>query len=118
MNTLKIVTLGTATALALSFAGIARADSEMSSAAELQLFQAHPQTLSQAVAAAEQATGGKAIQADWEALDATTGVFEVEIVKPDGSMVRAKVAADGTVETIAMSADTDNDNDNESEGQN
>lgn len=45
------------------------------------------------------------MQAGWEGDTTTGGSFEVTVAKPDGTLARAVVAADGTVQVTAMADD-------------
>jgi hypothetical protein len=86
MTRLKKAILG-ATLLAATGIGMAaQAGSNGDDAAEMQQFLASPQSLTQAIAAAETAVGGKAMEADWEGDTATNGAFEVVVAKADGTL--------------------------------
>jgi hypothetical protein len=93
----------------------AQAGSKSDDAAEMQQFLASNQSLTQAIAAAEKAVGGKAMDAGWEGETATAGAFEVVIAKADGTLSKAVVAADGTVQVTAMVDDNDHDGNNADE---
>ncbi|WP_160119825.1 PepSY domain-containing protein [Rhodovarius lipocyclicus] len=51
-----------------------------------------PTTLAKAIEAAETTAGGRTIEAGWEAEDGTNG-FEVEVMRPDGRVVKVAVDA-------------------------
>ena len=89
MKTIKMAALGAALVLG---AGTAFADTDQ---AEIQQFLAYPQSITQAITAAEAAAGGKAMEADWEDMPAA---YHIEVVKPDGTLVDVIVAADGTTQ--------------------
>ncbi len=117
-----IKTFGASALLALGLLGgaatIAAADQHSSSndAAEAQAFLAAPGTIGDAIKAAEANTGGKAMSASFESDGTTAGMYEVEIVKPDGTMMTAIVnPADGSVTAKPASA-TDDDQNGEDSG--
>ena len=107
MKSMNLAAIGTAIILGTGVAGMATAETENSDAAEMQQFLGFPQSLSQAIAAAETAAGGKAMDAGWELSDASTGGFHVEVVKPDGTMVDVMVSADGSTAIMAEAKDDD-----------
>jgi hypothetical protein len=113
-----ILALGTSALISLSLLGgaatMAYADT---SPAEAQAFLAAPGSLSAAVAAAEASTGGKAMSADFEDDGAYAGMYEVEIVMPDGTVAKYLVnPADNTV-TLAPADDDRDDDDDEDENE-
>lgn len=117
MKSGQVAKIGTAALLSLGVLGgtvsMASAEQNGDGQAEKQQFLASPRTLAQAIAAAEKESGGKAMDASWEAAGTAgaPGLFEIELVKPDGTVVWAEVnSADGTVRTMAMAEDND-DND-------
>jgi uncharacterized membrane protein YkoI len=68
--------------------------------AEAQTFLSAPQSLTQAIAAAEAKTGAKAKDASFESTGATAD-YEIELIKSDGTPAYAKVnAKDGTVTVL------------------
>lgn len=89
MKAINLAALGAALVLG---AGAAFAETDL---AEAKQFLAYPQSITQAIAAAETAAGGKAMEADWEDMPAA---YHVEVVKPDGTLVDVIVAADGTTQ--------------------
>lgn len=105
MKTRKFAALGAAMLLGAGVAGMAAAETETKDAAEMQQFLSHPQSLSQAIAAAEQAVGGKAMDAGWETSDPAGGGYHVEVVKTDGTMVDVVVSADGTTKIVDEAKD-------------
>jgi|GEM_PF-1107623 len=109
MTRLKQAILGTTLIVASGFGLAAQAGSKADYGTEMQQFLASSQTLSQAITAAETAVGGKAMDAGWEGNKSTAGTFEVVVAKPDGTLARAVIATDGTVQVTAM---TENDNHN------
>jgi hypothetical protein len=104
-----ILTLGTGALLSLGLLGGAASMAIAgTSAAEAKAFLAAPGSLSAAINAAETSTGGKAMSADFEEDGANAGMYEVEIVMPDGTMSEHLVnPADNTVK--AAPADDDHD---------
>ncbi len=82
-----ILALGSTALMSLSLLGgaatMALADT---SPAEAKAFLAAPGSLSAAISAAETSTGGKAMSADFEEDGANAGMYEVEIVMPDGTV--------------------------------
>jgi hypothetical protein len=115
MTRLKQTILGATLIAATGFGLAAQAGSKSDDAAEMQQFLASNQSLTQAIAAAEKAVGGKAMDAGWEGETATAGAFEVVIAKADGTLSKAVVAADGTVQVTAMVDDNDHDGNNADE---
>lgn len=115
MTRLKQTILGATLIAATGFGLAAQAGSKSDDAAELQQFLASNQSLTQAITAAETAAGGKAMDAGWEGDTATAGTFEVVIAKADGTLSRALVAADGTVQVTAMVDDNNPDGDKSEE---
>ncbi|WP_171054648.1 PepSY domain-containing protein [Roseovarius arcticus] len=112
----KIVLLSAA----LVTGGVALANAEQKSGEgkenqmEVQTFLASPQSLGQAITAAEGETGGKAMDASFDLAKDNSGVYEVELVKPDGTQVEVIVDAKGAVTVQAMVDDHDEgDNDND-----
>ena len=127
MNRKTILTLGSSALISLGLLGgaatIATANQNAANdMAEAQAFLAAPGSLNDAVIAAEPTTGGTAMRASFESDEANAGMYEVEIVMPDGTMMAAVVnPADGSATTKAMSAmdhdengEGDDDDDNES----
>ena len=127
MNRKTILTLGSSALISLGLLGgaatIASANQNAANdMAEAQAFLAAPGSLNDAVIAAETKTGGKAMSASFESDEANAGMYEVEIVMPDGTMMAAVVnPADGSATAKAMSAmdhdengEGDDDDDNES----
>lgn len=102
-----ILTLGTGALLSLGLLGGATSMAAAgTSAAEAQAFLAAPGSLSAAISAAESSTGGKAMSADFEEDGANAGMYEVEIVMPDGAVSEHLVnPADNSVK--AAPADED-----------
>jgi hypothetical protein len=115
MTRLKQTILGATLIAATGFGLAAQAGSKSDDAAEVQHFMASSQNLTQAIAAAEKAIGGKAMEAGWEGKTATAGAFEVTIAKADGTLSKALIAADGTVQVTAMVDDNDQDGDKSDE---
>jgi hypothetical protein len=115
MTRLKQTILGATLIAATGFGLAAQAGSNSDDAAEVQHFLASSQNLTQAIAAAEKAVGGKAMEAGWEGETATAGAFEVVVVKADGTLSKAVVAADGAVQVTAMADDNDQDGDKSGE---
>lgn len=74
---------------------------------ELAGFAAATTSLGDAITAAEQATGGKAIEAEMDD-DAANSAYEVEVAAADGSVV--KVTVDGASGKVLASGPLDNDN--------
>ncbi|WP_323036433.1 hypothetical protein [Pararhodobacter sp.] len=116
MKRTTILALGTSTLMSLGLLGgaatMALADT---SPAEAQVFLAAPGSLTAAVSAAEASSGGKAMSAEFEEDGTDAGMYEVEIVMPDGSVAEYLVnPADNSVRL--MPADTDDgDDDDENE---
>ena len=82
-----ILALGSSALMSLGLlAGAATIATADTSAAEAQAFLAAPGSLSAAISAAEMQTGGKAMSADFEEDGANAGMYEVEIVMPDGTV--------------------------------
>ncbi|MDN5787084.1 hypothetical protein [Pseudorhodobacter sp.] len=120
MTRLKQAILGTTLIVASGFGLAAQAGSQADDAAEMQQFLASSQSLTQAITAAETAVGGKAMDAGWEGDKTTAGGYEVVVAKPDGTLARAIVAADGTVQVTAMAEGDDHHggNSDEKDGEN
>lgn len=125
MNRKTILTLGSSALISLGLLGgaatIASANQNAANdMAEAQAFLAAPGSLNDAVIAAETKTGGKAMSASFESDDANAGMYEVEIVMPDGTMMAAVVnPADGSATAMSAMDDDENgegddDDDNES----
>lgn len=114
IKTANFRTLGASALLALGLLGgvatIAAADQHAANdAAEAQAFLAAPGSIADAVKAAEANMGGKAMSASFESDGSTAGMYEVEIVMPDGAMMTAVVnPADGSV-TAKPAAAMDDD---------
>ena len=107
MKRKTILTLGSSALISLGLLGgattMALADT---SPAEAKAFLAAPGSLSAAITAAETSSGGKAMSADFESEGADSGMYEVEIVMPDGTVTEHLVnPADGSVK--AAPADED-----------
>jgi len=106
-----ITVLGSAALLSATFAGgamtaaSAETGKATDDAAEARSMLASGQSMAEAIAAAEESTGGKAIDASWESRDGSAGMFEVELVNADGTMTTARVNADGSVQIFAQSDD-------------
>lgn len=82
-----ILSVGSSALISLAMlGGAATMASADTSAAEAQAFLAAPGSLSAAVSAAEASTGGKAMSAEFEDDGANAGMYEVEIVMPDGTV--------------------------------
>ncbi|MGB5558745.1 MAG: hypothetical protein WBN04_12135 [Paracoccaceae bacterium] len=126
MNRKTILTLGSSALISLGLLGgaatIASANQNAANdMAEAQAFLAAPGSLNDAVIAAETKTGGKAMSASFESDEANAGMYEVEIVMPDGTMMAAVVnPADGSATAMSAMDDDENgegdddDDDNES----
>jgi len=85
-------------------------DSKEKDAKEIQLFNQAKITLSDAIEAAQQKTGGKAIEAEVDD-EAATIQFEVEVVK-DGKVYEVKVdGISGKVLKVALDDETTEDDD-------
>ncbi|WP_323005018.1 hypothetical protein [Pseudorhodobacter sp.] len=85
------------------------------SPAEAKAFLAAPGSLSAAVSAAETSTGGKAMSADFEEDGADAGMYEVEIVMPDGTVTEHLVnPADNSVKLAPADDDKDDKDENKS----
>lgn len=104
MKPMKMAALWAAMILGTGAAGVALAETETKDTAEAQQFMAHPQSLAQAITAAETSVGGKAMDAGWE-VDGSTGGYHVEVLKTDGTVVDVKVAADGTTTLMPEALD-------------
>lgn len=110
-NTLRA--LGSSALISLSLLGgaatMAYADT---SPAEAQAFLAAPGSLSAAITAAEAKTGGKAMSAGFEEDGANAGMYDVEIVMPDGTVAEYLVnPADNSVKPAPADDDKDDDGD-------
>lgn len=105
-----ILTLGTGALLSLGLLGGAASMALAgTSAAEAKAFLAAPGSISAAISAAESSTGGKAMSAEFEEDGAAAGMYEVEIVMPDGTVSEHLVnPADNSVKLAPADAD-DND---------
>lgn len=108
-----IFTLGTGALLSLGLLGGAASMALAgTSAAEAQAFLAAPGSLSAAISAAESSTGGKAMSADFEEDGANAGMYEVEIVMPDGTVSEHLVnPADNSVKPAPADEDHDEKDD-------
>jgi uncharacterized membrane protein YkoI len=106
-----------AAALATGGAAVAsagqRSEEGKENQAEVQTFLGAPQTLTEAVAKAERETGGRAMDASFEVAKDKTAVYEVELIKPDGSQVTAMVDQSGAVKLRATDEDHDDDGEHE-----
>ena len=113
MNRKTIVNLGSSTLICLGMlGGAATMSAAGTSPAEAKAFLAAPGSLSAAVGAAEKSTGGKAMSATFEEDGAAPGVYEVEIVMPDGTVSDHLVnPADNSVK--AAPADEEHDENDE-----
>ncbi|WP_145953459.1 PepSY domain-containing protein [Oceaniglobus indicus] len=105
MTIKSLKTLGAATLIALGAAGataaLADRNSDADDRAETQAFLAAPGSIMDAITAAENQTGGKAMSADFDTDDTASGVYEVEIAMTDGTTKEVAVnPADGTVTAI------------------
>lgn len=99
MKRTTFLAMGTTALMSLGLLGgaatVALADT---SPAEAQFFLAAPGSLSAAVAAAEASTGGKAMSVDFEEDGTDAGMYEVEIVMPNGTVTEHLVnPADNSV---------------------
>ncbi|WP_281969050.1 PepSY domain-containing protein [Roseovarius nanhaiticus] len=77
---------------------------------EVQSFLSSPQTLADAIAAAEAKTGARAMDASFEQAKDGSAAYDVELVKADGTQMDVLVDASGTV-TMQASDDADEGND-------
>ena len=105
MKSSRMAMMGIVVLSSVSVAGFARADAAMTTAAEVQQFQAAKMTLAEAIAAAEKSAGGLAMEASWES--GAAGGYQVVVVKADASRVLAVIGADGMVQVQALPADQD-----------
>lgn len=120
---MALVALGVAGAGATSaLADQTNADTDM---AEAQAFLAAPGSISDAIAAAEKSTGGKAMSASFESDATNAALYEVEVAAADGTMSTVMVnPADGTVQAKANEAedaqgtDAETDDDESGDGEN
>ncbi|MBB3996107.1 hypothetical protein GGR95_003775 [Sulfitobacter undariae] len=105
-----IIALGSSALMSLSLiAGAATIASADTSVEEAQAFLAAPGSISAAINAAETSTGGKAMSADFEEDGANAGMYEVEVVMPDGTTSEHLVnPADNSV-TVAPEDNDDED---------
>lgn len=117
MKRKTILTLGSSTLLSLGLLGgaatMASAEqrTDSSDMAEVQAFMAAPGSITEAIAAAETQSGGKAVSAEFESDQANAGMYEVEIVMTDGTTSTLVMnPADGSV-TQMNPANADNDDD-------
>ncbi len=82
-----ILALGTGALLSLGLLGGAASMAIAgTSVAEAKAFLAAPGSITAAISAAESSTGGKAMSADFEEDGANAGMYEVEVVMPDGTV--------------------------------
>ncbi|MGR3757433.1 MAG: PepSY domain-containing protein [Tranquillimonas sp.] len=109
-----IAALGAGSMMALGLAGVTAASAasngneDAANAAELQAFQSAKVSLTDAIAAAESKTGGKALDAGFESGEKQGATYEVELVKTDGSEIYAMVdPATGAVKVQAKADDGD-----------
>lgn len=109
-----IAALGAGSMMALGLAGVTAASAasngneDAANAAELQAFQSAKVSLTDAIAAAESKTGGKALDAGFESGEKQGATYEVELVKADGSEIYAMVdPATGAVKVQAKADDGD-----------
>jgi len=113
MKSTKMTVFAAALLLGTGLTSLAFADTEQTDTADVQTFLANPQSMTQAIAAAETATGGKAMDAGWEAKG---GAYHVEVAKADGTLVDVIVTADGATQIMPEQADSaeagDDDGDN------
>lgn len=102
-NTFKILTATTLIAPgAAAGATTALADSNQGDKAEVQAFQAAKGSITDAIKAAEQNTGGKAMSAEFDNEDMAAGLYDVEIAMADGTTRTVAVnPADGSVTACA-----------------
>ncbi len=102
-----ILALGSSALISLAMlGGAATMASADTSAAEAKAFLAAPGSLSAAISAAETSSGGKAMSADFEEDGANAGMYEVEIVMPDGTVSEHLVnPADNTVKAAPAEED-------------
>lgn len=115
-----ILTLGSSALMSLGLiAGAATMAHAETSAAEAKAFLAAPGSLSAAVSAAETQSGGKAMSADFEDNGANAGMYEVEVVMPDGTVSDHLVnPADNSVTAAPADEDHNENNENDSENEN
>ncbi len=115
MKRTTILTLGSGALMSLGLlAGAATIASADTSAAEAKAFLAAPGSISAAISAAEAQSGGKAMSADFEEDGANAGMYEVEIVMPDGTVSEHLVnPADNSVKAAPAEDETENKNEND-----
>ena len=117
MNKQRNTTLTAIFAMALmtvTVANVAQAGESKKEAKELQLFSQAKVSLIQAIKAAEEKTGGKAIEAELDD-ESNTVQFEIEILK-DGKI--HEVMVDGlTGKVLKVSLDDESDEDSEKENE-
>ncbi len=113
MKRTTILTLGSSALMSLGLlAGAATMAAADTSAAEAKVFLAAPGSISAAISAAEAKSGGKAMSAEFEEDGTNAGMYEVEIVMPDGTMSEHLVnPADNSVKAAPTDKD---DTENES----
>ena len=113
MKRTTILTLGSSALMSLGLlAGAATMAAADTSAAEAKAFLAAPGSISAAINAAEAQSGGKAMSAEFEEDGTTVGMYEVEIVMPDGTVSEHLVnPADNSVKAAPTD---DDDTENES----
>jgi hypothetical protein len=110
-----ILALGSTALMSLGLFGGATMALSDTSPAEANAFLAAPGSLSAAVSAAETSTGGKAMSADFENDGADAGMYQVEIVMPDGTVTEHLVnPADNSVK-LAPADDDKGDNEEKDE---
>ncbi len=123
MTLTNLKALGAVAVIALGAAGLGAttvmakqqgADSDM---AEAQAFLAAPGSITEAIAAVEKNTGGKAMSAEFETDDATSVVgYEVEVALKDGTVSTMMFnPADGSVTVILAEAEDDDGTDDDDE---
>lgn len=113
--------LGAGTLMAISLLGgsaaMAQDQEDAGNAAELQAFQSAQVSLGEAISAAEKETGGKAMDAKFETGEGEGAMYEIEILKADGSQVYATVdPSDGSVQVSNSADDSDEPNGDMDEG--
>lgn len=123
MNFKKITTLGTGAVLSLGLIGgaatmaLAESHAKSDDASEAQAFLAAPGSITEAIAAAETKSGGKAMSAEFGNDGEDAGMYDVEVVMADGSMSDWLVnPADGTVKASMDDDGEENDDGEKSDG--
>ena len=113
---LKMIALAAAGLVGLGVAGVAIAEAspDREDATEREAFITTPVSLSAAIAAAEKATGARAMSAEFDVED-DIYVYSIELVSADGVEIEAEIDAK-TASVVKSEADDEKDSD-ETEGE-